>query len=224
MKSKIKELYVTFTLKLNWMLAWLRHLLLYGFWMLAWLRNLLLHGLMLVSTFWLIFHLIFFVGDPLVDIIRDWLITAETHNSYSSGSKEFLPTIAVHLESQWNISFELLGVREMLDWIPFLVIPMLIAGLTATYLDELDEIGYPSMALVRRTSVSVVRRWMNKLSGWERLWLVIFIATFIWALILGVQDEKIGHDWFWLWAVIMPFVYLVGLTIRWVIEGFKGHD
>ena len=217
MKSKIKELYVTFTLKLNWMLAWLLHLLLYGFY-------LLLHGLMLVSTFWLIFHLIFFVGDPLVDIIRDWLITAETHNSYSSGSKEFLPTIAVHLESQWNISFELLGVREMLDWIPFLVIPMLIAGLTATYLDELDEIGYPSMALVRRTSVSVVRRWMNKLSGWERLWLVIFIATFIWALILGVQDEKIGHDWFWLWAVIMPFVYLVGLAIRWVIEGFKGHD
>ena len=209
MKSKIKELYVTFTLKLNWMLAWLLHLLLYGFY-------LLLHGLMLVSTFWLIFHLIFFVGDPLVDIIRDWLITAETHNSYSSGSKEFLPTIAVHLESQWNISFELLGVREMLDWIPFLVIPMLIAGLTATYLDELDEIGYPSMGLVRR--------WMNKLSGWERLWLVIFIATFIWALILGVQDEKIGHDWFWLWAVIMPFVYLVGLTIRWVIEGFKGHD
>ena len=209
MKSKIKELYVTFTLKLNWMLAWLLHLLLYGFY-------LLLHGLMLVSTFWLIFHLIFFVGDPLVDIIRDWLITAETHNSYSSGSKEFLPTIAVHLESQWNISFELLGVREMLDWIPFLVIPMLIAGLTATYLDELDEIGYPSMALVRR--------WMNKLSGWERLWLVIFIATFIWALILGVQDEKIGHDWFWLWAVIMPFVYLVGLAIRWVIEGFKGHD
>ena len=208
MKSKIKELYVTFTLKLNWMLAWLLHLLLYGFY-------LLLHGLMLVSTFWLIFHLIFFVGDPLVDIIRDWLITAETHNSYSSGSKEFLPTIAVHLESQWNISFELLGVREMLDWIPFLVIPMLIAGLTATYLDELDEIGYPS---------SVVRRWMNKLSGWERLWLVIFIATFIWALILGVQDEKIGDDWFWLWAVIMPFVYLVGLTIRWVIEGFKGHD
>ena len=208
MKSKIKELYVTFTLKLNWMLAWLLHLLLYGFY-------LLLHGLMLVSSFWLIFHLIFFVGDPLVDIIRDWLITAETHNSYSSGSKEFLPTIAVHLESQWNISFELLGVREMLDWIPFLVIPMLIAGLTATYLDELDEIGYPS---------SVVRRWMNKLSGWERLWLVIFIATFIWALILGVQDEKIGHDWFWLWAVIMPFVYLVGLTIRWVIEGFKGHD
>ena len=208
MKSKIKELYVTFTLKLNWMLAWLLHLLLYGFY-------LLLHGLMLVSSFWLIFHLIFFVGDPLVDIIRDWLITAETHNSYSSGSKEFLPTIAVHLESQWNISFELLGVREMLDWIPFLVIPMLIAGLTATYLDELDEIGYPS---------SVVRRWMNKLSGWERLWLVIFIATFIWALILGVQDEKIGHDWFWLWAVIMPFVYLVGLAIRWVIEGFKGHD
>ena len=199
------------------MLAWLLHLLLYGFY-------LLLHGLMLVSTFWLIFHLIFFVGDPLVDIIRDWLITAETHNSYSSGSKEFLPTIAVHLESQWNISFELLGVREMLDWIPFLVIPMLIAGLTATYLDELDEIGYPSMALTKRTSVSVVRRWMNKLSGWERLWLVILIATFIWALILGVQDEKIGKDWFWLWAVIMPFVYLVGLTIRWVIEGFKGHD
>ena len=65
---------------------------------------------------------------------------------------------------------------------------------------------------------------LNKLNGWQRLWLVIFIATFIWALILGVQDEKIGHDWFWLWAVIMPFVYLVGLTIRWVIKGFKGHD
>jgi len=207
MKSKIKDLYVTFTLRLNWMLAWLRY------WLLV--------GLAIVSCFWLIFHLIFFVGNPLFDITRDWLINAETHNSYSSGSKEFLPTIAVHLESQWNISFELLGVREMLDWIPFLVIPMLILWLTATYL---DEIGEPSMALTKRTSVSVVRRWMNKLSGWERLWLVIFIATFIWALILGVQDEKIGDDWFLLWAVIMPFVYLVGLTIRWIIKGFKGHD
>ena len=207
MKSKIKDLYVTFTLRLNWMLAWLRY------WLLV--------GLAIVSCFWLIFHLIFFVGNPLFDITRDWLINAVTHNSYSSGSKEFLPTIAVHLESQWNISFELLGVREMLDWIPFLVIPMLIVWLTATYL---DEIGEPSMALTKRTSVSVVRRWMNKLSGWERLWLVIFIATFIWALILGVQDEKIGDDWFLLWAVIMPFVYLVGLTIRWIIKGFKGHD
>jgi hypothetical protein len=188
--------------------------------MLAWLRNLLLYGLLFVSALWTLIHAIRFVADPLADITRDWTVNPERHNSYSSGSKEFLPTIAVHLESQWNISFELLGVREMLDWIPFLVIPMLIAGLTATYLDELDE----TMALVRRTSVSVVRRWMNKLSGWERLWLVIFIATFIWALILGVQDEKIGHDWFWLWAVIMPFVYLVGLAIRWVIEGFKGHD
>ena len=207
MKSKIKDLYVTFTLRLNWMLAWLRY------WLLV--------GLAIVSLFWLIFHSIFFVLNPLLDITRDWLINAETHNSYSSGSKEFLPTIAVHLESQWNISFELLGVREMLDWIPFLVIPMLILWLTATYL---DEIGEPSMALTKRTSVSVVRRWMNKLSGWERLWLVIFIATFIWALILGVQDEKIGDDWFLLWAVIMPFVYLVGLTIRWIIKGFKGHD
>jgi len=62
---------------------------------------------------------------------------------------------------------------------------------------------------------------MNKLSGWQRLWLVIFTATFILAFIMGVEDDKVGDDWLLLWALIMSFVYFVGFIIRWVIRGFR---
>jgi len=133
MRSPIKELYVTFILRLNWMCAWL--------------RSLLLIGVVIASAIYGFFHVIAYVVKPLAENFGDWLVTAETHNSF--GSKELLPTITVHLESQWNISIGFLGVREILDWIPFLVIPMLIIWLMfdilnslappRTYADKIDD-------------------------------------------------------------------------------------
>jgi len=133
MRSKIKELYVTFILRLNWM--W------------AWLRCLLLIGVGIASGIYGFFHVIAYVVKPLAENFGDWVVTAETHNSI--GSRELLPTITVHLESQWNISIGFLGVREILDWIPFLVIPGLIIWLIfdisnslvpiSTYADKIDD-------------------------------------------------------------------------------------
>ena len=69
---------------------------------------------------------------------------------------------------------------------------------------------------------------LNKLNGWRRLWLAICIFTLIPTLSFGAMAPE-GFDDFLVmliitWALLMALLYVGGLTIRWIIKGFKGHD
>ena len=69
--------------------------------------------------------------------------------------------------------------------------------------------------------------WLNKMNGWQRLWLVsnsIFVSWFIWFIALN------GKAWTFDAIAIVIFMavavaastYLLGSVISWIIKGFKG--
>ena len=66
----------------------------------------------------------------------------------------------------------------------------------------------------------------NKLNGWQRVWLAICIFTLIPTLIFGAFSiDIIGIAplvvYTIIWALLMALLYIGGLTLRWIIKGFK---
>ena len=70
--------------------------------------------------------------------------------------------------------------------------------------------------------------YLNKLNGWQRLWLVVAIFTFI-ALPIVTRDMIIGMrdviTMMLVWMICMVLIYGVGFmmqwVIKWVIKGFR---
>ena len=66
--------------------------------------------------------------------------------------------------------------------------------------------------------------YLNKLNGWQRLWLVVSIFTFI-ALPIVTRDMIAGMRdvivLLLIWMICMVLIYGVGFMMRWVIKGFR---
>ena len=67
--------------------------------------------------------------------------------------------------------------------------------------------------------------YLSKLNGWQRLWIVVSIFTLIPTLLIGWNYGNPSIKGYFLivsvWATIMALLYVLGLTIKWVIKGFR---
>lgn len=67
--------------------------------------------------------------------------------------------------------------------------------------------------------------YLNKLNGWQRLWVAVSMFTLIPILVIMWNGGNPSIDGAVLmisvWATLMALLYVLGLTIKWVIKGFK---
>jgi len=66
---------------------------------------------------------------------------------------------------------------------------------------------------------------LNRLNGWQRLWVAVSIFTLIPTLLTAWEGGNPSIEGAVLmisvWATLMALLYVLGLTIKWVIKGFK---
>lgn len=67
--------------------------------------------------------------------------------------------------------------------------------------------------------------YLIKLNGWQRLWIAVSIFMLIPTLLIGWNQGNPSLESYFLivsvWATIMALLYVLGLTIKWVIKGFR---
>jgi len=82
------------------------------------------------AGFYSVYHFIFYVALPLIENLVHWL---KTENSlYVGGSMNLFPTVDVYFEAVWGIDIfnKWKGLRTLLGWIPFVLIPTVTAVLS----------------------------------------------------------------------------------------------
>lgn len=79
-------------------------------------------GFGILAGLYTFYHFILYFVRPGAMNISNWLQTS--NGLYSFGSEDYLPTLAVYLESKWDIYISWSGLRSILDWIPFILIPI----------------------------------------------------------------------------------------------------
>lgn len=68
---------------------------------------------------------------------------------------------------------------------------------------------------------------MKKLNGWERLWAVICLFIGILLLVTAIKANFTFVDsieMFGVWIFAAALLYALGLTVGWVIRGFKNDE
>tara|TARA_B110000208_G_C11716559_1_gene411286 strand:+ start:1135 stop:1329 length:195 start_codon:yes stop_codon:yes gene_type:complete len=60
--------------------------------------------------------------------------------------------------------------------------------------------------------------WLNKLNGWQRLWLLLS-GLFI---LIAIEDDGISLEMMGYAVLFSGSLYFAGFVINWVREGFKG--
>jgi|GEM_PF-6833119 hypothetical protein len=67
---------------------------------------------------------------------------------------------------------------------------------------------------------------LNKLNGWQRLWIATCVFTLIPILIMWMPsgDSEFLLGFLVVWALLMVLLYIAGLVIKWVVNGFMSKE
>mgnify|MGYP000586013897 CR=1 FL=1 len=68
---------------------------------------------------------------------------------------------------------------------------------------------------------------LNNLNGWQRLWTAICVFTLLPILMLWVPSgapEDLLATILLIWGFLMVLLYIAGLVIKWVINGFMSKE
>ena len=82
------------------------------------------------AGFYTVYHFIFYVALPLIENLVHWLKTESS--LYVGGSMDLFPTVDVYFESVSGVDIfnKWKGLRSLLGWIPFVLIPTITAVLS----------------------------------------------------------------------------------------------